>query len=111
MIFQCVLRDEEGDATLGGITEVSVAIEYVVHRGDPGYRRDSNGDGCPPTPDEAVLVAWTVFGVRTAAGEFPRDSMTRDLFDRVKSWAANQISERWEEVEGWLLADAEESNA
>lgn len=107
MLFTAALTDERDALKLGGAT-VEIALNYVVHRGDPGYRRDANGDGCPPTPDEAELIAWTVLRVIGQLGPIPDWQADRSLLERVKSWAAKVISDQWEVIEGWLLADAEE---
>lgn len=103
---QITLADEGDAVGIGGAT-VEVGICFWVDAGDPGYYRDANGDGCPPTPDEVVLVKWWIVNVSGQLGPINWCSDSA-ITKRVSEWVAGQIGDRWEEIEGWLLAVAED---
>jgi hypothetical protein len=74
---------------------VDVAVEVEITPGDPGYRYNRNGDGCPPSPTMAELVSATV---QTVYGEYITLQRNQLSILHVKRWDArafNRLEEIW----------------
>lgn len=108
MTFRTLLHDENNELGLG-FASVEVWITYRIERGDPGYRRDSNGDGCPPTSDEAHLTGFTVGLITDETGTPRLWQHYASLHDRIRSWVDSALEDVWIDLEGDILAQAEET--
>lgn len=102
-----VLTDEEGLPGVGSI-HVELSVNFTVHAGDPGCRRDANGDGCPPTLPEVEIISWTVERVTSGCGgaPVPGGALSPEV---VVDWVATRIENERESIEGELLAYAEDT--
>jgi hypothetical protein len=98
------LLDELGESGIGPAV-VAVRLSCTVMPGDPGYRYDANGDGCPPTGPEAVLQAWTVDAVTNLEGS--RLDLSDHEQRQVVEWAAGEIERQWQKIEVWMIEAAE----
>ena len=97
---------DENDELGRGFATLHVEVEFIVHAGDPGCRRDSNGDGWPPTPDEVELLDWRLLCLsskKPGAADF-----TLAVWNRAEAMVENYVEENREEVEGKLLELAED---
>ncbi|CAB4169294.1 hypothetical protein UFOVP898_72 [uncultured Caudovirales phage] len=108
MTFRTVLHDESNELRLG-FASIEVWITYCIERGDPGYRYDSNGDGCPPSPDEAVLTGFTIGLITDEAGTPRLWQQYAPLHDQIRSWVDESLKDVWTDLESDLLDDAEGS--
>jgi hypothetical protein len=105
MKYTIEITDENDELGLGFAT-LHVEVEFIVHAGDPGCRRDSNGDGWPPTPDEVELLDWRLLCLsskKPGTADF-----TQDVVDRARWMVENYIEENREAVDGKLLELAED---
>jgi hypothetical protein len=98
------LLDDLGAIGLGPAV-LAVRLSYTVTPGDPGYRYDANGDGCPPTGPEAELRSWTVDAVTNLDGS--RLDVSADEQRQVIEWAAGEIERQWRTIECWMIEAAE----
>lgn len=92
---------DEGDELGLGFAMLHVEIEFIIHAGDPGCRRDSNGDGWPPTPDEVELLSLRL--LRMSSKNPGTADFTQAVWDRAEEIVENYVEENREAVDGKLL--------
>lgn len=103
--LQIDVTDE--DDVLGlGCAVITVQIDYTILRGDPGCRRDANGDGWPPEPDLVEVLGTRVLNV-TAADALPNVRLFRKVWDRVAVFVDFHVHDAAAEIETSILEKAQ----
>ena len=97
----------DDDDVLGlGCAVIAVEIDYTILRGDPGCRRDANGDGWPPEPDSVEVLGTRVLFV-TAANALPNVRLFPKVWDRVTGFVDGHVHDTAAEIETSILEGAE----
>jgi hypothetical protein len=98
-----IRRIEDSDDVLGmGCAMFAVEIDYEIVGGDPGCRRDANGDGWPAEPDSVLVTGWRVVAASMAAGS----SWLFGGRARVNAFIGEAIERDHAEIETEILESA-----
>lgn len=101
------LNVTDDDDVLGlGCAVIAVEIDYTILRGDPGCRRDDNGDGWPPEPDSVEVLRTRVLFVN-AATPLPNVRLFPKVWDRVTGFVDGHVHDTAAEIETSILEEAQ----
>lgn len=104
-ILRLDVTDE--DDVLGlGCAVIAVEIDYTILRGDPGCRRDANGDGWPPEPDSVEVLRTRVLFV-SAASPLPNVRLLPKVWERVAKFVDGHVHDTAAEIETSILEEAQ----
>jgi hypothetical protein len=99
---------DEDDVLGLGCAVIAVEVAYTILRGDPGCRRDANGDGWPPEPDSVEVLGTRVLHV-TAAEALPNVRLFPAVWNRVAGFVDGHVHDSAAEIETTILEEAQAS--
>ena len=100
------LNVTDDDDVLGlGCAVIAVEVAYTILRGDPGCRRDANGDGWPPEPDSVEVLGTRVLHV--TADALPNVRLFPAVLTRVDEIVDRHVHDAAAEIETSILEEAQ----